>query len=393
MVGNVNQHTTRQVDRDRATETGRGRHATDPGQISFEGWKDILWRTLQQVGNDRVTLVAAAVTYYMLLSMFPAMTAFVSVYGLFVDPQIVTSHVSLLSNIVPSGGLDIIRGELTRLAESGGTELSFALLISLGLALWSSSAAVRALFEAMNVAYGEREKRNFFVVSALSFLFILGGIVAGAAVVAIVVVIPVVIGFIGLGTGPEWLIQGAAYLVLVIILLGGVALLYRYGPSRNRAKWRWITPGAVACVVGLLIVSALFSWYAANFANFDKTYGSLGALIGLLTWIWISMNLIIIGAELDSEVEHQTAVDSTTGEEKPLGDRDATVADTVGRSLEEGGTPSHGDRPGRRRVRDDAETRSPSSARAGPSLATMAVILPLSLLLAGIFRRRRADSE
>lgn len=313
-----------------AHQTGRGRDATAPTQIPVKGWKDILFRTFKEVGQDRVTLIAAGATYFMLLAIFPTLTAIVSIYGLIVSPETVQQHVAILTNVLPAGGASIVEEQLSRLTSQETPTLGFALAISVGLALWSSSSGVKSLFEAMNIAYDEEEKRNFFKLNLTALLFTLAGVVGAVVMIGVVVALPAVLGFIGLGTGLEWLAQIGGYVLLAAVLLAGLAALYRFGPSRARAKWRWITPGAILAALIVLVVSGLFSWYTANFANYEKTYGSLGALIGFLTWMWICLTAVIIGAELNSEVEHQTARDSTVGTEEPLGQRNATMADTVG---------------------------------------------------------------
>lgn len=314
-----------------AASQGRGRTATGPGHIPLQGWKDILLRVLGEVGNDRVTLIAAGVTYFLLLSIFPTVTAFVSIYGLFADPATVARQLDLLSAVIPQGGLAIIDDQLARLTEAPPAGLSIALVVSLVIALWSASAGVRALFDAMNAVYGEREKRNIVWVFALSILFTLAGIVVSVVMLSVVVALPAVLGLIGFGEN-KWLVQAAGYLLLVALLFLSISVLYRYGPSRESARWRWITPGSTFAVVVIAIVSGLYSWYAASFGHFDQTYGSLGALIGFLFWMWISLSVVIVGAELDAEIEHQTARDSTTGAPEPMGDRDAIVADTLGRA-------------------------------------------------------------
>jgi membrane protein len=322
----------------------RGRGAETPTEIPPKGWKDVLWRTYHEISEDRVTMVAAAVTYFLLLSMVPALTALVSIYGLFTDPATVTSHVQSLSTVVPEGGMTIIEEQLTRLSSTGETTLGFALLLSLGIALWSASAGVKTLFEAMNIAYEERESRSFIKLNATALLFTLAGLLAVVAMLGVAVVVPVVFNVLGLGSGLEWLVQIGSYVVLALFLLGGIAVLYRFGPSRQKAQWKWVTPGALFAVAAIIIVSILFSWYASNFANYNETYGSLGGLIALLTWIWISMTVLIIGAELNSEAEHQTRTDTTTGTDDPMGQRNATMADTVGSAVgEDDGDDKHSD--------------------------------------------------
>jgi membrane protein len=313
-----------------ASEPGRGRQSRSPRGIPPKGWKDVFWRVWNSITQDRVMFTAAAVAYYLLLALVPTLTAVVSIYGLFADRSAILDQVAMLSGIMPEEGLTIIRDQLERIAGEGNTTLSWTLLISLAIALWSSSAAVKAMFEAMNIAYEEREKRGFFALNLLALVFTLVSAVAGVLVLGAVIILPAVLALLPIGPALQWVLRITSYVLLAAVTVLGLAALYRWGPSRERAKWRWISPGAVFAVVVTLIVSALFSWYVANFGNYSATYGSLGAIIGLLTWMWISATIIIVGAELNSEVEHQTAKDSTTGEEQPLGERGAYMADTVG---------------------------------------------------------------
>ena len=305
----------------------KGRDADSPAQVPAQGWKDILLRTYNEINDDRVTLIAAAVTYFLLLAIFPALTAFVSLYGLFTDPATVGEHLSALSKIVPEGGMAIINEQLQRLTTSGNTKLGFALVVSLGLALWSTGSGIKTLFEAMNIAYDESEKRSFIKLNATALLFTLAGMVGALLMIGATVVVPAVLDLVGLGKGFEWLLQIGSYVVLAAVLVAGIAALYRFGPSRQKAKWRWITPGALLALIVIIVISSLFSWYAANFGQFDKTYGSLGGLIGLLFWMWLSVTAVIVGAELNAEAEKQTEKDSTVGADDPIGARKATAAD------------------------------------------------------------------
>lgn len=321
-------------------EQGRGRRADAPSQIPLKAWKDILWRTWSEISDDRITLIAAGATYYLLLALFPTVVAFVSLYGLFTDASTVNEHVALLSGIVPAGGIQIIDEQLTRLTQQGPTALGWGLVISVAFALWSSSSGIKTLFEAVNIAYDEREKRSFLKLNTLALLFTLGGLVAAIIMIGVVVLMPAVLGALGMSRGFEWIAQGLGYGLVIILLFIGIAALYRLGPSRQQAKWRWLTPGAIMAVAVIIGASLLFSWYSANFANYEKTYGSLGALIGFLTWVWISVMVVLVGAELNAEIEHQTAEDSTIGGDAPLGSRHATMADTIGKSTAESGETS-----------------------------------------------------
>jgi membrane protein len=325
-----------EIDFERASQTGRGRQAATPFAVPPRGWKDILVRTVQQVGEDRVPLVAAGVTYFLLLALFPTLTAVISVYGLLVDQATVQNHINSLAGFLPDGGAEIVAEQLSHFVDQGAPTLGTALLISLAIAIWSSSSGVKALIQAMNVAYGEGEKRGFFRLNMLALGYTLCGVVAALITVACVVAVPALVGMGSRGWGVEWLVPLGAYAVLAVLLLVVLAVLYRYGPSRHRAKWRWITPGAVIAVVLITTVSALFSWFTANFANYERTYGSLGGLIGFLTWVWICVTTVILGAELNAEMEHQTSRDSTVSPDAPLGQRGAQMADTVGSSTDGG---------------------------------------------------------
>ena len=323
-------------DQSHRPRSGRGRDAAAPQEIPAPGWKDVLLRVLGKVGDDRVTLIAAGVTYFLLLAIFPTVTAFVSIYGLFADPSTVAKQLTMLNGVVPQGGIAIIQDQLARLTQAPPAGLSIALVVSLVVALWSASAGIRSLFDAMNAVYRERETRNIVWVFALSILFTLGGVVVSVVMFSVVIAIPTVMNVFGFGKEFAWVAQIAGYVLMVVLLFLSLSVLYRFGPSRDDAKWRWITPGSTFAVIVIAIVSALYSWYAASFGHFDQTYGSLGALIGFLFWMWISLSVVIVGAELDAELEHQTARDSTVGPPEPMGERDAVMADTLGRAAAKG---------------------------------------------------------
>lgn len=313
----------------RAKHKDRGRRATAPIAIPWRGWRDIAYRLFVGFNENRVLLTAAGVTYFLLFALVPSLSLLVTLYGLMNDPVGVVDQLSLLDGLVPPGGLDIIRDQLVRLTSETNGGLGLALVISLAVALWGASAGIKALFEAMNVVYGEAEKRNLIEINLLALVFVFGALVLLILVLSVVLVMPVLLQTLALG-GYEWLIRFGAYAVMMLGLVIALSAIYRWGPSRAEARWRWITPGTLFATFGIMVVSAGFSWYAANFSNYNATYGSLGALIGLLSWIWLSVTIVILGGALNSEAEHQTTVDSTTGEPRPMGARGAYVADTVG---------------------------------------------------------------
>jgi membrane protein len=320
----------RHVQHERAHQAGRGRHATAPWRIPWKGWKDILWRTYQQINEDRLLAVAAGVVFYGLLAIFPAMTAFVSLYGLFAKASTINEHLSFMAGMLPGGAFDIFQEQVTRLVSRGGGKLSFGFIFGLGLALWSANAGMKAIMDALNVVYDEKEKRGFIKLNLVSMTFTVGAIVSALLAMAAIVVVPIVLSYIGLGGATEILFRVLRWPLLVAVIVVGLAFVYRYGPSRREARWEWLSVGSVFATLTWLVGSALFSWYLANFANYDATYGSLGAAIGMMIWMWLSCIVILFGAELNSEIEHQTARDSTVHGEKPLGARGAAMADTVG---------------------------------------------------------------
>jgi membrane protein len=320
--------------REAVTEIGdqdeRGLLASSPSEIPARGWKDILLRIYSNISEHRVLALAAGMTYYSLLAIFPAIAAMVAIYGLFADPTAIGRQMDQLSGILPGGAVDVARDQLTRVASKGSGTLGATFFIGLVISLWSANAAMKSLFDTLNIVYGEKEKRGFLKLNAVSLSFTFAGIVFVLAALGAVVVIPVVLNFIGLSNFADLMLRIARWPAMFIIVALALALIYRYGPSREAPLWRWITWGSAVAAVLWLVASALFSWYAASFGKFNETYGALGAVIGFMTWLWISAIVILLGAELDAEMEHQTARDTSTGSPKPMGTRGARMADTVG---------------------------------------------------------------
>jgi len=314
----------------RGEERGRGRSATTPSEIPARGWKDILVRVYREISDDRVVAIAAGVTFYILLAIFPAIAALVSIYGLFADPQTISEHLSNASALLPGGAVDIIGEQINRLTAQSDTTLGATFLIGLAISLWSANAGIKALIDALNIVYDETEKRGFFKLNTVSLTFTIGFIGFILLALGAMVVLPIVVDYVGLRGFAETVIKLVRWPVLFVAVAFGIACLYRYGPSRDKAKWRWITWGSAFAALMWIAASMLFAWYAENFGSYNKTYGSLGAVIGFMTWIWLSTIVILVGAELDAEMEHQTARDTTEGPPKPLGTRGATMADTVG---------------------------------------------------------------
>jgi membrane protein len=311
-------------------EYGRGRDAASPLAIPTPGWKDILLRVWNQSSDNRIMLVAAGATFYILLALFPALAAFVSLYGLVSDPVTIADHIAFLGGLMPSGGVEIIESQLDALASQQVDALSIGFLLGLGIALWSANNGIKTMFDAMNIVYEEEEKRGFIKLNAFSALFTLGAILIGIILIVSVGVIPAIIAFLHLGSFADQLLSVLRWPVMAAFIVGGITLIYRYGPSRENARWRWLFPGAILATIVWLAASAAFSFYLQNFADYNATYGSLGAVIGFMTWTWISITIVLFGAQLNAEIEHQTARDSTTGPERELGARGAVMADNVG---------------------------------------------------------------
>lgn len=312
-----------------ANEPGRGRLAVSPAHIPLHGWTDVLWRVWHEIGRDRLPATAGGVTFYTLLAIFPAIGAFVSLYGLFFDVGEVSRQLTEMAAFVPVGVLSLVAEQMVRLATARTEALSLAFVVSLLLSAWSANAGIAALFDGLNVVYGEREKRNFLVRRILTYAFTLAALIFATVSTAILVAAPIGLSLLGLGAT---LLVPLRWLLLLALATFAFAVVYRYGPSRERARWRWVTIGAVVAALGWVVASLGFSWYVNNLAHYDVTYGPLGAIMGFMVWIWVSIVVVLLGAELNAELEHQTARDSTTGREQPIGARGARMADSVGPS-------------------------------------------------------------
>lgn len=318
-----------------AAEGGRGRDARTPAQIPAPGWKDILWRTAKEVADDDLATVARSIAFSGMLALFPALAAFVSIYGLFADVATAREHLAGVTGIVPAAALTLIGDQMVRLAQASEANLGLAFVFGLLVSVWSANAGMKALFKGLNVAYEETETRGFVRLNLISLAFTVGTVLLLAVAMAALVALPIVLDLLQVDPAVVGLshLRWPALLLMVSFFL---SLLYRYGPSRAAPRWRWVTPGGAAAAVLWMGGSALFSWYLTNFADYDATYGSLGAVFGFMTWLWLSSTIVLVGAELNAEMEHQTAADSTTGPEQPLGLRNANMADTVGEAKQGG---------------------------------------------------------
>ena len=311
-----------------AREPGRGRMAQRPEHIPRKGWTDILWRTGGAYFGDRVGFFAGGVTFFLLLSLFPTLAAFVTVYGLFADPDGAWQRLQFLYSVLPDNVAEFLGAQMQRLAENSTGEMTFTLGWTLALSLWTANGGIKTLFYGLNVAYHEVERRSLIRYNLLCLAFTLSALAAVLVVSFMVVGVPVVLSLFGLGK--DWvLFDWLRWPVLFVGYAGALTLIYRFGPCRQKARWRWLTPGALFAATASVAVSFVFSWYLTTFVRTDS-YGPLAAFMGFLLWMWISVQIILMGAELNAEIERQTAIDTTTGAARPIGERGAQVADNVG---------------------------------------------------------------
>jgi membrane protein len=308
----------------------RGRSAERPSEIPARGWRDILWRVWAQIGHDNVSIVAAGVAFYAILAVFPAITAFVSLFGLFADPAAVQEQFASLQGVIPAEAWTLLDDQLSTVLSAEAQSLGIGALVSLLIALYSGGAGVRALMTALNIAYNEDEKRGFVKFYLIAFVFTIGIAMLGLLSIGIIVAVPIVINLAQLGPLAGVAIKLAPWLALAVVVTIALGALYRHGASRAGPQTRWVSWGALAATVLWIGASLLFSVYVANFSSYNQTYGALGAVVVLLMWFWISAFIVLLGAELNAEMEHQTAQDTTTGPPQPMGRRGAFVADHLG---------------------------------------------------------------
>ena len=318
-----------EVDAPRSAGTMPGRDAATPSQIPARGWWDITKRVATDISERRLMTEAAGVTFYALLSLFPALAALISIYGIFADPRTIGGQLQSLSGVVPSGGMDIISAQVHSLTDNGSGALSVGAVVGILTSLWSANQATKGLFDALNVVYDEKEKRGFFLRTAITLAFTLASLLFVMVAIAAVIAVPIVLNVVGLGDVASTLLSLLRWPLLLVFVTLLLACLYRIGPSRQRARWRWLTWGSCFAAVAWVVVSLAFSWYVSNFGSYNKTYGSLGAVIGFMTWIWLSALVVLIGGDINAETELQTARDTTTGPEQPRGARGARKADEV----------------------------------------------------------------
>jgi membrane protein len=310
----------------------RGRAADKPTEVPAAGWKDVALRVKNELETDHAPLLAAGVAFYLLLALFPALAAMVSIYGLVADPEQVSDQVNDVTTALPDSAQDLITDQLESIVESSGSGIGFALVVGLVAALWTASSGVKHLITAINAAYDEEDDRGFLKLRGLAVLLTFGSIVFGIVAVAVITVLPAALSDVDLGGAAATAVRVGSYPLLAVVFALGLSVLYRYAPDRDRARWRWVSVGALVATAVWILASIGFSVYVSNFGSYGETYGSIGAVIVLMLWLVITAFTVILGAEIDSELEAQTARDSTVGEPEPMGERGAVKADELGPS-------------------------------------------------------------
>ena len=306
-----------------------GRLATTPYLIPLKGWWQVAQRVLGVSSRDNLSVVSAGCAFYALFAVFPALSALIALYGLTANPATVELQFGMLSSVLPPQAYQIVIEQIRRIGETSSQSLGWGLVLSVGIALWSVSNLTQAMFAALNIAYEEPERRSLVRFYLSAFTFAILGIISGVLMLLAIVYVPILFAYTGYSHTFELVVRIARWPLLALVVLIFLALLYRYGPCRRSAQWRWVTVGSVFATVLWLAVSAGFSFYVSHFANYDRTYGSLGAVVVLLIWLYLSFYIVLLGAELNAELELQTSKDTTHGAPKPMGERGAFVADHV----------------------------------------------------------------
>lgn len=309
------------------SDVKRGQDAQQPVNIPLLGWWDITKRIFTQMSRDNLSLVAAGVAFYALLAIFPALAALVSIYAYFASPTDIGTHLSQVIALLPESTGELILSQIASIAQKSSTSLSLSAIGTLILTIWSSSKGSQALITACNISYQEYEKRSFFKAQLVRFLFSIGAIVVAIFALLIIGILPVVLNLVGLKENIDLLITFISWPLLAFTFNFALVLLYRYAPHRKPAKWRWITLGSVIATILWIVASIGFSFYVSKFASYNETYGSLGGVVIMLMWLYISAYIVILGATINAASEQQTAIDSTIGPDKKRGERGAYVAD------------------------------------------------------------------
>lgn len=274
-------------------------------RLSPRHWRRLPGRIFAQINNDRIGLTAAGIAFYALLAIFPGIAAVVSLWGLVADPITISQQIASFAPILPSDVVLALRAQAIEVASSDEGSIGLALVVSLLVSIFSASRAIKAIMQALNIVYNEKETRGFFLFNAQAYAMTFAVMVGFATALAAVALVPVVFRFAGIDSVLGPVIGFIRWPILFAGAWVGIAALYKFAPSRKTSVWKWMSPGAGAAVILWLIASILFSVYVQNFANYNETYGSIGAVVVLLMWFWVSAFVFLVGAEIDSEIEQQ----------------------------------------------------------------------------------------
>lgn len=309
------------------TERFPGARAQRPTGIPWDGWKQVARRAWEEIKLDQVPLLAAGVAFWAFISLFPAMVAAVTVYGLVADPATVTRQAEAVTDALPQDAASLIVNQMQALSSQSEDALNFSLLISVVLALWTSSAAVSNVMSAINTAYDEEETRSFFRRKGAALLLSLGAVAFVVISVGLIAVAPVLLDTFVPEGATRALLQVGRWVGLVFAVMAGMAVLYTLAPDRENPRLAWVSVGSVVATVVWLLASLGFSLYVDNFGRYSQTYGALAGVAILMLWLWITALIVLVGAEINAEAEQQTIRDTTVGEPQPMGERDAVKAD------------------------------------------------------------------
>jgi membrane protein len=317
------------------TENGRGRQATRPREVPLRGWLDVLKRTRRGIRDTNASIVAAGVAFYAFLALVPALIAVVAIYGLVANPADVKDQITSFTSAAPRDAQRLLSNQLSSITRGAGGGTGIAAAIAIGAALWSASSGIAALNTGLTVVNRENETRGMLKRRLLALALTLLAVAGVLVMLALVVALPSLLDSAGVSGIGKTAFELARWPLLAVLLLDGLAVIFRYGPQRRRPKWRWVSPGAVVAMIVGLAASVGFSIYVSLLGNYNKTYGALGAIIVVLLWLYLMAFAVLFGAALNAELEHQTTRDTTAGAEQPVGERGAHVADTVGPTRKE----------------------------------------------------------
>jgi len=308
----------------------QGSNATSPWQMPAAAWRQIVARTWQRTWIDNVGLVAAGVAFYGFLAFVPLLGLIVLTYGALADVQTVIANLQTLTNFLPPEIALLVGNQLLAAVTTSGSLQGLGIVVASALGLYGGANGAGSIMIALNIAYHENEKRSLSRFYAIALLITCGAVVLGLGALAATAAIASLERLLPEASAAAIITSKlTAYSGVFLIAAGLATVLYRYAPSRENPRWRWITPGSLFTAATWLILTLLFGFYLSQITSYEATYGALGAVIAFLTWIYLSAYVLVIGAELNSEIEHQTKVDSTTGDPEPVGKRGAWAADEV----------------------------------------------------------------